>query len=56
MIENPGELERLRTIRRLMKTAIEEIVRWTSPSVYKRRTATHDTELGGHANSPRVKK
>ena len=30
-----------------MRTAVEEIVRWTTPSVYKRRTATRDVELGG---------
>ncbi len=30
-----------------MKTAIEEIVRWTTPSCYKRRTATRDVELAG---------
>jgi cytochrome P450 len=27
--------------------AVEEIVRWTTPSVYKRRTLTRDTELAG---------
>jgi cytochrome P450 len=47
LIENPDELERLRNNRPLMKTAIEEIVRWTSPSVYKRRTTARDTELRG---------
>jgi cytochrome P450 len=47
LIDNPGELERLRKDPQLMRSAIEEIVRWTSPSVYKRRTTTHDTELGG---------
>jgi cytochrome P450 len=46
-IENPSELERLRSDPALMKTATEEIVRWTSPSVYKRRTTTRDTELRG---------
>jgi cytochrome P450 len=45
LIENHDQFERLRNDRELMKTATEEIVRWTSPSVYKRRTATHDTEL-----------
>lgn len=30
-----------------MPAAVEEIVRWTTPSVYKRRTATRDTVLGG---------
>jgi cytochrome P450 len=33
--------------RALVTTAIEEIVRWTSPAAYNRRTATCDTELGG---------
>ena len=33
----------------MLPTAIEEMVRWTSPSPSKRRTATRDTELGGHA-------
>ncbi|HVB80900.1 MAG TPA: cytochrome P450 [Candidatus Binataceae bacterium] len=47
LVDNPEELNRLRGHPELMKTAIEEIVRWTSPSVYKRRTATRDTELRG---------
>ncbi|NNE12897.1 MAG: cytochrome P450 [Ilumatobacter sp.] len=29
------------------KTAVEEIVRWATPVIYFRRTATEDTELGG---------
>ncbi|CAN5836897.1 methyl-branched lipid omega-hydroxylase Cyp124 [soil metagenome] len=29
------------------KTAVEEIVRWSSPVIHFRRTATADTELGG---------
>jgi cytochrome P450 len=49
LIENPEEHERLRADPKLMRTAIEEIVRWTSPSIYKRRTATSDTELRGQA-------
>ena len=28
-------------------TAVEEIVRWASPVVYMRRTATRDVEVGG---------
>jgi cytochrome P450 len=31
----------------LLPTAVEEMVRWTSPSPSKRRTATRDVELGG---------
>ncbi len=31
------------------KTAVEEIVRWATPVVHFRRTATDDTEVGGQA-------
>src|SRR6202035_1027615 len=34
LMETPEELERFRNGPQLMKTAIEEMVRWTSPSVY----------------------
>jgi cytochrome P450 len=47
LVENPAELARLRAEPGLLGTASEEIVRWTTPSVYKRRTATSDLELGG---------
>lgn len=43
----PDELVKLRTQPELMPTAIEEIVRWTTPSAYKRRTATRDVVMGG---------
>jgi cytochrome P450 len=42
-----GEWERLQREPALFGTAVEEIVRWTTPSVYKRRTLTRDVELGG---------
>ena len=45
--KSPEQFEALRADRSLMPVAIEEIVRWTTPSVYKRRTATTDTVLGG---------
>ncbi|HEY2525786.1 MAG TPA: cytochrome P450 [Candidatus Binataceae bacterium] len=47
LIENPEQLERLRNDPEVMRPAVEEMVRWTSPSVYKRRTTTRDTELHG---------
>jgi cytochrome P450 len=47
LMEQPGEMARLRSDRALVPTTIDEMVRWTSPSVYKRRTATTDVELGG---------
>jgi cytochrome P450 len=46
-IEKPDAWQQLRTDPRLLKTAIEEIVRWTTPSCYKRRTATRDIQYSG---------
>jgi cytochrome P450 len=45
--DRPDELGRLRADPSLMATAIEEVVRWTTPSVYKRRTASGDASLAG---------
>jgi cytochrome P450 len=47
LIEHPDQLAALREDRSLMPTAVEEILRWTSATLYNRRTATCDTELGG---------
>ncbi len=47
LIEHPEQLERLRREPELTKHAVEEIVRWTSPVNYMKRTATRDTELRG---------
>ncbi|PND56367.1 cytochrome P450 [Mycobacterium sp. ENV421] len=44
---HPDQRRRLKDDLELLPTAVEEIVRWTSPSPSKRRTATRDTELGG---------
>jgi cytochrome P450 len=49
LIEHPDQLEALRSDRSLMPTAVEEILRWTSATLYNRRTATRHTELGGRA-------
>ncbi len=46
-VDHPDEYDRLRHDPALFSTAVEEIVRWTTPSIYKRRTASCDTELGG---------
>ncbi len=48
LIEHPEQLESLRGDRSLMPTAVEEILRWTSATLYNRRTATRATELHGH--------
>jgi cytochrome P450 len=45
--DHPDQFDRLRADPSLVPTAVEEIVRWTTPSVYKRRTASVDTEIGG---------
>jgi cytochrome P450 len=47
LLENPGEWKRLREDRRLLDTAVEEILRWTSPVIHFARTATADTVLRG---------
>jgi len=47
LIDNPGQLEALRSDLEHLPTAVEEMVRWTSPSPSKRRTATRDVELAG---------
>jgi cytochrome P450 len=43
----PDQYRRLVADPSLIPSAVEEIVRWTTPSVYKRRTASTDTELAG---------
>lgn len=48
LAEHPDQLNALRCDFELLPTAIEEIIRWTSPSPSKRRTATRDVTLGGH--------
>lgn len=49
LAQHPDQRARLRDDPELLPTAVEEIIRWTSPSPSKRRTATRDTELGGCA-------
>jgi cytochrome P450 len=52
LVEHPDQLRALRADPGLLPSAIEEILRWTSPSPSKRRTATVDIELGGHTIAP----
>jgi cytochrome P450 len=47
LVQNPGELARLRRDPRLVKPAVEEVVRWATPVNYMRRRAAGDTEMGG---------
>ena len=48
LTEFPEQLGVLRSDPGAVPTAIEEIVRWTHPAAYNRRTATRAVELGGH--------
>jgi len=47
LLENPGELAKLRAKPALLRPAIEEIVRWTSPVNQFCRTPVNDVELRG---------
>ena len=52
LVDHPGQLAALRSEPTLMTTAIEEVLRWTTPSPSKRRTATVGTVLDGHTIQP----
>ncbi len=47
LFEHPDQMERMRSDPAVIPTAVEEILRWSSPVTYFRRTATEDVEIGG---------
>jgi cytochrome P450 len=47
LMEHPEEFERLAAHPSLMPTAVDEILRYGTPIIYFRRTATRDTEIRG---------
>ena len=47
LVEHPAQMALLRSDPSNVKGAVEEFVRWMTPSIYKRRTATRDIEFGG---------
>jgi cholest-4-en-3-one 26-monooxygenase len=47
LIEHPDQWRRLQRDRALLDTAVEEFLRWVTPVVHFRRTATRDVELRG---------
>jgi cytochrome P450 len=47
LAEHPDQWERLRADRSLVPTAVDEVLRWTTPVISFLRTATVDTVLGG---------
>jgi cytochrome P450 len=49
LLDHPAELRRLRDDRSLMKTAVEELLRWDSPVQVDGRAAFEDVEVDGMA-------
>ena len=47
LVEHPAQMALLRSDPSKVKGAVEEFVRWMTPSIYKRRTATRDFKFGG---------
>ncbi len=47
LLRNPAELEKLRATPSLIPSAVEELLRFESPTQYTGRVAAQDTELGG---------
>lgn len=47
LLRNPDQLQRLKDDRSLIPSAIEELLRYETPSQRTARIATYDTELGG---------
>lgn len=45
--QDPGALEELRSGRASIDTAVEEVLRWTTPSMHQARVAREDVELHG---------
>lgn len=47
LAQHPDQWQALRADRSLLPGAIEEVLRWSSPTPYNRRTATRDVEFRG---------
>ncbi|MEV4020470.1 cytochrome P450 [Nonomuraea angiospora] len=52
LLDNPGQWQVLRDDPGLIPSAVQEILRYTSPAMHVLRTATTDTVLGGHPMAP----
>jgi len=48
-LENPGEIDKVRADARLLPNLVSEIIRWQTPVIHMRRTATCDCELAGRS-------
>jgi cytochrome P450 len=49
LADHPDQFQALRADLDMLPTAVEEMVRWASPSPSKRRSATRDVTLGGQS-------
>jgi cytochrome P450 len=49
LADRPADWARLRRDRSLVPTAVEEMLRWTTPVISFMRTATRDAQLGGQS-------
>jgi cytochrome P450 len=47
LLDHPGQWQALKRGDTPIDTAVEEILRWTTPALHSGRTATADTEIGG---------
>jgi cytochrome P450 len=47
LLQHPDQRQRVIDEPGLMKVAVEEILRWTTPIIHMARTTTRETELGG---------
>ena len=52
LLENPGQLERLRRDPDLIKTGVDELLRYTSPAQWTGRVAACEVEIGGRTIRP----
>ena len=49
LCDHPEQFEKLRRDPKLLPQAVEEMLRWVTPVMQFRRTATRDTKVGGHS-------
>ena len=52
LIDRPDQWDALRADRSLLPTAVEEILRWASSTIYNRRTVTQEVERHGRVLRP----
>ncbi len=48
LIDHPGQWRLMREDNDVLRTAIPEILRWSSPAMHAKRTPLRDVDLGGH--------